>query len=95
MIAELKVPFYASRHHKRHFLPSRLLYQFFQFIDFNEKELVGPGGLEPPTPTMSRWCSNQLSYGPIQRTRILMVEANQRKREQRFGHKKTEARLRF
>ena len=22
-----------------------------------------PSGLEPPTPTMSRWCSNQLSYG--------------------------------
>ena len=25
--------------------------------------LVGASGLEPPTPTMSRWCSNQLSYG--------------------------------
>jgi hypothetical protein len=25
--------------------------------------LVRPSGLEPPTPTMSRWCSNQLSYG--------------------------------
>jgi hypothetical protein len=24
---------------------------------------VRPSGLEPPTPTMSRWCSNQLSYG--------------------------------
>ena len=24
-----------------------------------------PSGLEPPTPTMSRWCSNQLSYGRI------------------------------
>ena len=23
--------------------------------------LVRPSGLEPPTPTMSRWCSNQLS----------------------------------
>ena len=27
-------------------------------------ELVGTIGLEPTTPTMSRWCSNQLSYVP-------------------------------
>ena len=26
--------------------------------------VVGASGLEPPTPTMSRWCSNQLSYAP-------------------------------
>ena len=26
--------------------------------------MVGASGLEPPTPTMSRWCSNQLSYAP-------------------------------
>ena len=25
--------------------------------------MVRPSGLEPPTPTMSRWCYNQLSYG--------------------------------
>ncbi len=25
--------------------------------------MVRPSGLEPPTPTMSRWCSNHLSYG--------------------------------
>ena len=25
--------------------------------------MVRPSGLEPPTPTMSRGCSNQLSYG--------------------------------
>ncbi|CAE1145631.1 protein of unknown function [Serratia sp. Tan611] len=31
-------------------------------------EMVRPSGLEPPTPTMSRWCSNQLSYG---RTELL------------------------
>ncbi len=27
-------------------------------------ELVGTIGFEPTTPTMSRWCSNQLSYVP-------------------------------
>ena len=26
--------------------------------------MVGASGFEPPTPTMSRWCSNQLSYAP-------------------------------
>lgn len=27
-------------------------------------EVVGPGGLEPPTPRLSSACSNQLSYEP-------------------------------
>ena len=29
---------------------------------------VGLVGLEPMTPTMSTWCSNQLSYNPMRRT---------------------------
>ncbi len=33
-----------------------------------QRYMVRPSGLEPPTPTMSRWCSNQLSYG---RTELL------------------------
>lgn len=32
--------------------------------------MVRPSGLEPPTPTMSRWCSNQLSYGRTTGTNI-------------------------
>lgn len=28
---------------------------------FRQQMLVGAIGLEPTTPTMSRWCSNQLS----------------------------------
>ena len=37
------------------------------------RQLVGASGLEPPTPTMSRWCSNQLSYAPVRHETIPVV----------------------
>src|SRR5690606_32577433 len=37
--------------------------------------LVGAIGLEPTTPTMSRWCSNQLSYAPVVKRRHFTREA--------------------
>ena len=43
--------------------------------------LVGASGFEPPTPTMSRWCSNQLSYAPAKEannTRYQAVLASKR-----------------
>ena len=36
--------------------------------------MVGPGGLEPPTPALSTRCSNQLSYEPKIPERIRLVE---------------------
>ena len=31
----------------------------------SKEKMVRPAGLEPVTPTMSRWCSNQLSYSRV------------------------------
>ena len=36
----------------------------FYWLGKKTSEVVGPGGLEPPTPALSTRCSNQLSYGP-------------------------------
>lgn len=35
------------------------------------RQRMAPEGLEPPTPTMSTWCSNQLSYGAFRLTMAL------------------------
>ena len=43
--------------------------------------LVGASGFEPPTPTMSRWCSNQLSYAPAEDRRKRSQEARRRPRK--------------
>lgn len=39
--------------------------------------LVGVSGLEPPTPTLSGWCSNRLSYTPINAVVRAFLEPNE------------------
>ena len=41
------------------------LFKLFGSFPFSQNRVVGSSGLEPPTPTLSGWCSNQLSYEPI------------------------------
>ena len=44
----------------------RMLYSKTKNDEVNSSFLVvGVSGLEPPTPTLSGWCSNRLSYTPI------------------------------
>ncbi len=52
------------------------------FIQFAKAlaNLVGLSRLELLTPTMSRWCSNQLSYSPVSEARTLPVASDSGKR---------------
>ena len=38
--------------------------------------MVGPAGIEPVTPTMSTWYSNQLSYNPEAENDISMKQGD-------------------
>ena len=53
--------------------------------------MVGPRGLEPLTPTMSTWCSNQLSYEPKISFKInssnRFLKSNPRRRRVRLRRK--------
>ena len=56
----------------------------------NPMKLVGTIGLEPTTPTMSRWCSNQLSYVPaaMQQAAIL-ADCNRLPQTRSIPHRST------
>ena len=53
----------------------------------DRKRVVGTGGIEPPTPAMSRRCSKPLSYVPVSVPEtVLEIVARSRKRATRRAH---------
>src|SRR4051794_2771162 len=67
-----EVPFRCSPFAPKRLCGVKLREPGFAEVSFS---LVGSIGLEPTTPTMSRWCSNQLSYEP-ERSEIIWSVLN-------------------
>ncbi|CAI8692507.1 hypothetical protein EMIT0111MI5_190003 [Burkholderia sp. IT-111MI5] len=65
-------------------LASRIACRQFALPTPSFCSLVGSIGFEPTTPTMSRWCSNQLSYEPKKPRIIETVFAEHKPRRENF-----------
>ena len=55
-------------------VPDDFLEPVVQIYPHDNHKMVVASGFEPPTPTMSRWCSNQLSYATINQVAYSTLE---------------------